>query len=59
MFFLLGHFWSLFKIFYLKRIILFVNETKCSFLYLDIWISRKIDWCIILRGFTQKNINED
>ena len=46
-FFFLDHFWSLSKIFYLKIIILFVNQTKCSLIFLDLWISRKIDRCII------------
>ena len=50
LFFFFGHFWLLFKIFYLKRMILCVKEMKCSLLYLDIWIARKIDWCVILRG---------
>ena len=49
-FFFLGLFWSFFKFFYLKRIILFVNEAKCSLLYLNIWVPRKLDWCIIFRG---------
>ena len=50
LFFFFGHFWLLFKIFYSKRMILCVDEMKCSLLYLDIWIARKIDWCVILRG---------
>ena len=28
----------------------FTNETKCFLLHLKIWLSRKIDWCILLRG---------
>ena len=46
----LSHFWLLFQIFYLKRIILFVKKMKHSLLHLAIWISREIDWCIVLRG---------
>ena len=33
----------------------FVKETKSSLLHPNISLSRKIYWCIILRGFTQKN----
>ena len=42
----LCHFWLLFKIFYLKGFISFFNETKYSLHHL----SRKIYWCIMLRG---------
>ena len=52
-------FQSLLKIFYLKRFILFLKNTKCYFLQPNIWLSRKIYWCIVLRRFTQKNIHED
>ena len=48
--------WLLFKIFYLKRFILFVDKMKCSLLHSNIWLSRKIYWCIMSRGFTGTGI---
>ena len=59
-FFFLGHFWSLCKIFYLKRIISFVNEAKCFLLHLEnilesFRLSRKKDWFIIfMRVYTEE-----